>query len=56
MEDLAAQLAYARQAVFVGYGIATAQAQHALGNFPPRWKMRVTVKLRFTVAGRMPGP
>ena len=30
-EDIAVQLAYARQAVFVpGYGMATAQAQHAL--------------------------
>ena len=30
-EDLAAQLAYARQVVFVpGYGMATAQAQHAV--------------------------
>ena len=31
LEDLAAQLAYARQVVFVpGYGMATAQAQHAI--------------------------
>ena len=39
LEDVAVQLAYARQAVFVpGYGMATAQAQHALRELAMRWK------------------
>ena len=41
LEDLAPQLKYARQVVFVpGYGMATAQAQHASENSPLPWKMQ----------------
>jgi len=29
LDDVAVQLAYAKQVVFGGYGMATAQAQHA---------------------------
>jgi NAD(P) transhydrogenase subunit beta len=58
VEDLAAQLAYARQAVFVpGYGMATAQAQHALRELSTALEdAGVTVKFAIhPVAGRMPG-
>ena len=58
VEDLAPQLAYARQAVFVpGYGMATAQAQHALQEFANALEEPgVTVKFAIhPVAGRMPG-
>ena len=57
-EDVAVQLAYARQAVFVpGYGLATAQAQHALRELANALEDRgVTVKYAIhPVAGRMPG-
>jgi NAD(P) transhydrogenase subunit beta len=57
-EDIAVQLAYARQAVFVpGYGMATAQAQHALRELATALEDRgVTVKYAIhPVAGRMPG-
>ena len=57
-EDVAVQLAYARQAVFVpGYGMATAQAQHALRELASALEDRgVTVKYAIhPVAGRMPG-
>jgi H+-translocating NAD(P) transhydrogenase subunit beta len=57
-EDVAVQLAYARQAVFVpGYGMATAQAQHALRELANALADRgVTVKYAIhPVAGRMPG-
>src|ERR1700732_3023143 len=57
-EDVAVQLAYARQAVFVpGYGMATAQAQHALRELAGALEGRgVTVKYAIhPVAGRMPG-
>lgn len=58
IEDVAVQLAYARQAVFVpGYGMATAQAQHALRELANAMEDRgVTVKYAIhPVAGRMPG-
>jgi NAD(P) transhydrogenase subunit beta len=58
LEDVAVQLAYARQAVFVpGYGMATAQAQHALRELTNVLEERgVTVKYAIhPVAGRMPG-
>ena len=58
IEDVATQLAYARQAVFVpGYGMATAQAQHALRELANALEERgVTVKYAIhPVAGRMPG-
>ena len=58
MEDLAAQLAYARQVVFVpGYGMATAQAQHAIRELSSALENAgVTVKFGIhPVAGRMPG-
>jgi NAD(P) transhydrogenase subunit beta len=57
-EDVAVQLAYARQVVFVpGYGMATAQAQHALRELSNALEARgVTVKYAIhPVAGRMPG-
>jgi len=57
-EDVAVQLAYARQVVFVpGYGMATAQAQHALRELATALEDRgVTVKYAIhPVAGRMPG-
>jgi H+-translocating NAD(P) transhydrogenase subunit beta len=57
-EDVAVQLAYARQAVFVpGYGMATAQAQHSLRELANALEGRgVTVKYAIhPVAGRMPG-
>jgi H+-translocating NAD(P) transhydrogenase subunit beta len=58
LEDVAVQLAYARQAIFVpGYGMATAQAQHALRELANALEERgVTVKYAIhPVAGRMPG-
>jgi NAD(P) transhydrogenase subunit beta len=58
LEDVAVQLAYARQAVFVpGYGMATAQAQHVLRELADALEARgVTVKYAIhPVAGRMPG-
>jgi proton-translocating NAD(P)+ transhydrogenase subunit beta len=58
LEDVAVQLAYARQAVFVpGYGMATAQAQHVLRELADALEERgVTVKYAIhPVAGRMPG-
>ncbi|MFZ0710401.1 MAG: NAD(P)(+) transhydrogenase (Re/Si-specific) subunit beta [Terrimicrobiaceae bacterium] len=58
LEDLAAQLAYARQVVFVpGYGMATAQAQHAIRELSTALENAgVTVKFGIhPVAGRMPG-
>jgi H+-translocating NAD(P) transhydrogenase subunit beta len=57
-EDTAVQLAYARQVVFVpGYGMATAQAQHALRELADVLEEKgVTVKYAIhPVAGRMPG-
>jgi len=57
-EDVAVQLAYARQVVFVpGYGMATAQAQHAVRELAELLIARgVTVKYAIhPVAGRMPG-
>jgi H+-translocating NAD(P) transhydrogenase subunit beta len=58
LEDVAVQMAYARQTVFVpGYGMATAQAQHALRELAEVLEARgVTVKYAIhPVAGRMPG-
>jgi H+-translocating NAD(P) transhydrogenase subunit beta len=58
LDDVAVQLAYARQAVFVpGYGMATAQAQHVLRELADVLEERgVTVKYAIhPVAGRMPG-
>jgi len=58
LDDVAVQLAYARQAVFVpGYGMATAQAQHVLRELADALEHRgVTVKYAIhPVAGRMPG-
>ena len=57
-EDLGVQLAYARQVVFVpGYGMATAQAQHALRELADVLEEKgVIVKYAIhPVAGRMPG-
>jgi H+-translocating NAD(P) transhydrogenase subunit beta len=57
-EDAGVQLAYARQVVFVpGYGMATAQAQHALRELANTLEEKgVTVKFAIhPVAGRMPG-
>ena len=57
-EDVAVQLAYARQVVFVpGYGMATAQAQHAVRELGDILEDRgVIVKYAIhPVAGRMPG-
>jgi NAD(P) transhydrogenase subunit beta len=58
LEDIATQLAYARQVVFVpGYGMATAQAQHTVRELADTLEKRgVTVKYGIhPVAGRMPG-
>ena len=58
LDDSAVQLAYARQVVFVpGYGMATAQAQHALHELAGMLEARgVIVKYGIhPVAGRMPG-
>lgn len=58
LEDVATQMAYARQVVFVpGYGMATAQAQHALRELADTLEERgVSVKYAIhPVAGRMPG-
>jgi H+-translocating NAD(P) transhydrogenase subunit beta len=58
IDEVAMQLAYARQAVFVpGYGMATAQAQHVLRQLGDELEERgVTVKYAIhPVAGRMPG-
>ncbi len=58
LDDVAVQLAYARQVVFVpGYGMATAQAQHALRELADTLEKRgVSVKYAIhPVAGRMPG-
>ncbi|HMV82446.1 MAG TPA: NAD(P)(+) transhydrogenase (Re/Si-specific) subunit beta [Blastocatellia bacterium] len=57
-DDVAMQLAYARQVVFVpGYGLATAQAQHAVRELAEALEHRgVQVKYAIhPVAGRMPG-
>ncbi|HKM58850.1 MAG TPA: NAD(P)(+) transhydrogenase (Re/Si-specific) subunit beta [Chthoniobacterales bacterium] len=57
-DDVAVQLAYARQVIFVpGYGMATAQAQYALRELANALETRgVTVKYAIhPVAGRMPG-
>jgi len=58
LEDVAVQMAYARQVVIVpGYGMATAQAQHALRELSSALEERgVSVKFAIhPVAGRMPG-
>lgn len=58
VEDVAMQLAYARQVVFVpGYGLATAQAQHAVRELAEVLEHKgVQVKYAIhPVAGRMPG-
>jgi NAD(P) transhydrogenase subunit beta len=58
LEDIAVQLAYANKVVFVpGYGLATAQAQHAVRELATALEKRgVTVKYGIhPVAGRMPG-
>ncbi|MDT4969691.1 MAG: H+-translocating transhydrogenase subunit beta [Acidobacteriota bacterium] len=58
IEDVAVQLAYAKQVVFVpGYGMATAQAQHIVRELASVLEKRgVTVKYGIhPVAGRMPG-
>ena len=57
-DDVAVQLAYANQVVFVpGYGMATAQAQHAVRELGNLLESRgVSVKYAIhPVAGRMPG-
>lgn len=58
VDDVAVQLAYANQVVFVpGYGMATAQAQHAvreLGNLLEERGVSVKYAIH-PVAGRMPG-
>jgi NAD(P) transhydrogenase subunit beta len=57
-EDVAVQMAYARQVVFVpGYGMATAQAQHTVRELGDLLESRgVSVKYAIhPVAGRMPG-
>jgi NAD(P) transhydrogenase subunit beta len=58
MEDAAMQLAFANRVIFVpGYGLATAQAQHAVRELAELLEGRgVTVKYAIhPVAGRMPG-
>jgi NAD(P) transhydrogenase subunit beta len=58
LDDAAMQLAFANQVVFVpGYGLATAQAQHAVRELAELLQARgVTVKYAIhPVAGRMPG-
>ena len=58
LDDIAVQLAYASKVVFVpGYGLATAQAQHAVRELAAALEKRgVTVKYGIhPVAGRMPG-
>jgi len=58
LEDVAVQLAYAKQVVFVpGYGMATAQAQHAVRELANLLESKgVSVKYAIhPVAGRMPG-
>jgi NAD(P) transhydrogenase subunit beta len=58
MDDIAVQLAFAKQVVFVpGYGMATAQAQHAVRELADTLEKRgVSVKYGIhPVAGRMPG-
>src|SRR5246127_5259608 len=58
VDDAAMQLAYATRVVFVpGYGLATAQAQHAVRELAELLEGRgVTVKYAIhPVAGRMPG-
>ena len=58
LEDAAVQLAYANRVVFIpGYGLATAQAQHAVRELGDLLEGRgVTVKYAIhPVAGRMPG-
>ena len=58
LEDVAVQLAYAGKVIFVpGYGLATAQAQHAVRELATVLEERgVTVKYGIhPVAGRMPG-
>src|SRR5205823_13280220 len=58
LEDVATQLAYAKQVVFVpGYGMATAQAQHAVRQLANLLEARgIGVKYGIhPVAGRMPG-
>jgi NAD(P) transhydrogenase subunit beta len=58
LDDVAVQLAYANKVVFVpGYGMATAQAQHAVRELAAALEKRgVTVKYGIhPVAGRMPG-
>ena len=58
LDDIAVQLAYANKVVFVpGYGLATAQAQHAVRELANVLEGRgVTVKYGIhPVAGRMPG-
>jgi NAD(P) transhydrogenase subunit beta len=58
LEDVAVQLAYAKQVVFVpGYGMATAQAQHAVRELANILEAKgVAVKYAIhPVAGRMPG-
>lgn len=58
LEDIATQLAYANKVVIVpGYGLATAQAQHAVRELADVLEKRgVTVKYGIhPVAGRMPG-
>ena len=58
IDDIATQLAYANKVIFVpGYGLATAQAQHAVRELADVLEKRgVTVKYGIhPVAGRMPG-
>jgi NAD(P) transhydrogenase subunit beta len=58
LEDAAVRLAYANKVIFVpGYGLATAQAQHAVRDLASALEERgVTVKYGIhPVAGRMPG-